>query len=193
MILTIWKTSSSVQQRFHIGKPCWQRDPKSWPFNSGSFVSCQPKTKFDIHLIQHTVAPIQEASSLGVHFAEIANKLPGTQSRLAQSLYALKKICSSSAWLTCSRYRAHLLVSVNSTRSSQAVTHPSTFLAQCCLTSVNPYFRQTLVCCTTHRGSSALTPSSAFKLRQHLSPSHRHLVYHHTYTWAESVNNAHRK
>ena len=38
--------------------------------------------------------PIQVASTLGDHFAAVASKLSGTQSRLSQSLYALKEFAA---------------------------------------------------------------------------------------------------
>ena len=49
------------------------------------------------------VGPIQLASTLRGHFTVVANKWYGTQSRLAQSLYAWKEISHPSAWLVCSQ------------------------------------------------------------------------------------------
>ena len=56
----------------------------------------------------HTFKPIQEASTLGDCFATGTRKLSRAQSRLSQSLHALKEFCCPSAWLTCSSSRAGL-------------------------------------------------------------------------------------
>ena len=68
--------------------------------------------------------------TLGDHFAVVATKLSGIQSRLSQSLYwkSLLPIC----WA----YMLPALFFVHSTWSSQVVSHPSTILAQSCWTSV---------------------------------------------------------
>ena len=63
---------------------------------------------FDLLLIQHMVGPIQVARTLAGHIAVVATNLSRTQSRHAQSLYALQEICRPSAWLKFSRNRALL-------------------------------------------------------------------------------------
>ena len=60
---------------------------------------------------------------------------------------SLERVCRTSAWLTCSRKGARLWFFVSSTWSFQAVSHPSTIQAECCLTSV---FKWELVFPTWH-------------------------------------------
>ena len=105
--------------------------------------------------------PIQVASTQGDHFEMVASKLSGTQSRLALSLYALKEFCRPSAWLTCSRNRARLWFLSAAPGVPKRVTHPSTVLAQCCLTSV---FKWELVFPTWQRPLATMNVSLCISL-----------------------------
>ena len=80
--------------------------------------------------------PIQVASTLVDHFSVITSKQSRTQSKLSQSLYALKEICCLSAWLIGSRNRALLWFLSTAPGIPKRAPHPSTILAQCCLTLV---------------------------------------------------------
>ena len=82
----------------------------------------------------HGRAPFKWPVLRGTSFEVVTSKLSGTQSRLALSLYALKEFCRPSAWLTCSRNRAPLWSLSAAPGVPKRVTHPSTVLAQCCLT-----------------------------------------------------------
>ena len=81
------------------------------------------------------VGPHSSGQYSGEHFEVVASKLSGTQSRLALRRYALKEFCRPSAWLTCSCNRARLWFLSAAPGVPKQVTHPSTVLAQFCLTN----------------------------------------------------------
>ena len=82
--------------------------------------------------LQDLVIFIKVASTLGDHLTVVTSKLSGSQPRLC--LYTLKEFAAQLLGLHAQQ--SPTLVFVTSTCSSQAVSHPRTIQAQCCLTSV---------------------------------------------------------
>ena len=91
-----------------VKAPCWHQDLNcDFPTQVHSFAATTSSQDFTIFISPHGCQPDARAQ----YSAEppvITNKQTGTQSRLSQSLYALKVICHPIAWLICSRNRARL-------------------------------------------------------------------------------------
>ena len=128
----IWRRRGNLQWRFCIGKPCRLRVPKSQPFNLRSFVSSWPTSECGLLLIQHTVGPIQVASTLGCYIAVVISKLSAAQPR------------ACTPWKRCAAYLLGLHAPAPEPgflflSAAPAVPKKSpiqAILAQCVLTSV---------------------------------------------------------
>ena len=131
-----------------VKDPCWRWNSKrDLPTQVFSLAASPSLQCFDHFHGSTQSGPIKWTVLWETTINVIASKLSRTQSRLAQSLYALKEFAAHLLGL-------HALATesgfgfVSSTRSSQAVSHLSTILAQCCLTSV---FKWELMFPTWHR------------------------------------------
>ena len=114
------------------------------------FLALQPHLPYRvlaIFMAPHGRAHSSGQCSGGPHWSDHQQAIWNTVQTCPESV-RLERVCRPICLAYMLPQRSSALVFVSSTRSSQAVTHPSTILAQCCLTSV---FKWELVFPTWHR------------------------------------------